>query len=64
MGAMMQYFQSLESDPRVSEISDERSTDDGYWVYLRPGFNWDGIRTVHEYTVADLRRAMREVVPD
>lgn len=61
----MRYLDQLRADPRVASVSDERATDDGYWVALNPGWlsETNGCQTVHEYTVEALRRAMKTVTP-
>lgn len=48
-------FKQLQQDPRVSDWSDERSCDDGLWIYLAPGWVtiFEGLNTIHEDTVAD-----------
>ena len=51
-------------DPRVESFSDERSSGDGIWLYLRwPYYNSD-LDTVccHEWTVKDLLRSLNEDV--
>lgn len=56
-------FSGLINDARVAHFSDERYdglTSDGLWLYLMPGWVYDGfMNTVHEYTVADCCRAMK-----
>jgi hypothetical protein len=37
---------------------------DGYWVTLKEGWNRDGGRIVHEWSVRDLAAAFREVERD
>lgn len=65
----MKYLDQLRADPRVSSVSDERSTGDGIWIYLRTGFDSrmdvvSGVTTyVHEQTIPALRAAMLRVVP-
>lgn len=55
----------LLNDPRVSNYSDERCDgicNDGLWLYLMPGWVWDGhTNTVHEFTVAECCAALHEV---
>lgn len=51
-------------DPRIEEISDERSSGDGIWLYLKPGFIWDNsVHVVHENTVKACREALKYVTP-
>lgn len=52
----------LSDHPWVDWISDERDTGDGIWVYLKPGFVWDGTTShVHESTAKECCRAMADV---
>lgn len=41
----------LTAHPWVEEVSDERGMGQGLWVYLKPGYQWDGCQTIHEDTV-------------
>lgn len=34
---------------------------DGYWIGLRPGWQWGGGSIVHEWTVRDVLAAFRDV---
>lgn len=47
----------------IDSISDERSTDDGVWFYLKNGYSVDGVHCVHEWSNAEamvqLRRAKK-----
>ena len=49
---------------KIDEISDESWNDDGYWVYLKPGWICSSSEThcVHEWDMADLKSAFRDVV--
>lgn len=42
----------IASNPKVEEIWDEG--DDGLWISLNEGWNWEGCSCVHEYTVKKL----------
>jgi len=56
----------LASDPRVDEILDERDDDNGYWVYLKPGFinTYSETHCIHEWTAADvLSQARTSIEP-
>lgn len=58
-------FRSLDriaADPRVQEIWDEG--EDGIWISLASGYNWEGCSTVHEWTVKDLIESFRLVEPN
>jgi hypothetical protein len=65
----MKTLDRLKADPRVSDVSDERQFGDGYFICLKPEFAdvkfdpWQPTRTIHEYTVRDLLRRMRDVRP-
>ena len=54
----------LASHPWVDEISDERSCGAGIWVYLKPGYVWEGVSAIHENTVKDCCQAIRFVYFD
>jgi hypothetical protein len=41
------------ADSRVGDWSNEAAYGDGYWIYLNPGWNWDGVHCVHEWKVKD-----------
>ncbi len=56
------------ADPRVDDFTMEgvrpgkkTGEHDGYWVYLNPGWNWDGVHVVHEYSVEDVRREFKRI---
>lgn len=58
----------IKSDPRVESVSDERSSDEGIWIYLREGY-YDPkhdphfkTTAIHERTVAEAAARMRDVV--
>lgn len=51
----------LAADPRVKEIFSEESDDNGIWVDLVPGFNFDGCSSVHEWSCRDVIAAMDNV---
>jgi hypothetical protein len=57
----------LSRPQRISIIEDisNEMPDDGYWVYLKPGYCWDeqGGHTVHEWTARDLMRAWGRISP-
>lgn len=55
----------LLSDPRVDEILDERSDDNGYWVYFKPGWiNWlDETHSIHEMTAKEVLDKMKTIRP-
>lgn len=49
-------LKELREHPLVDEIVDERSEDNGYWVYLKPGWRSPSTDTgsIHEMTVKEL----------
>jgi hypothetical protein len=54
---------SKQTDKRIDEICDERGFGNGYFVYLKPGFQYDGAHCFAEDTKADVRRTMQRVKP-
>lgn len=51
----------IASDPRVEEIWEEGS--DGIWIALMPGFQWEEVHCVHEWSVKDALASFRSVEP-
>ena len=52
----------LSDHPAVKVVSNETATQDGYWVYLKHGYVWDGTTShVHEPTVKACCEAMADV---
>jgi len=49
----------IAADPRVVEIWDE--DEDGIWVQLAKGWNWDDVSCVHEWRVRDVIRAFKDI---
>lgn len=49
---------------KIEEVSDERGSGDGYWVYLKNGWNSGdvGDHTIHEGTITECRDAMKMVL--
>lgn len=58
---MSKSLMRMERDPRVKSAWSEG--EDGYWIELRAGWNWDDCHYLHEYTIAALRRVLRTVKP-
>lgn len=59
-----QYAQYLE--PIGQFNCDPSDTDDGYWFYIRAGFCCDAsaaLHTIHEDTLAQCEKCMREIEP-
>lgn len=61
----MRLRDRIVNDPRVDELLDERNSDNGWWIYLRPGFTADPLSShdIHEDTLTGAFRALREVAP-
>jgi hypothetical protein len=58
-------IQEIAANPAVLTVVDECATGSGYWVYLKPGYVWDGTTThVHESTPSRCRRALAFVTFD
>jgi len=55
-------IQEIAAHRAVLTVVDECATGSGYWVYLKPGYVWDGTTShVHESTPSRCRRAMADV---
>ena len=56
---------ALKKFPMVRSVSDERSTGDGFWIHLKPGWHCalSGTHTVHEWTTKDLLETFETVIP-
>lgn len=50
-----------QNQDKIREIGDETGTDDGYWIYFKPGWQLDRIHCIHEYTIQDVKRAFKGV---
>ena len=50
---------------KVDYIGDERGSNNGYWIYLKPGWTADvgGAHHVHEFSVKECMSYFRGVVP-
>ncbi len=51
--------------PLVEDVSDERASEDGIWIYLVPGWcreHGDPVHSVHEDTVKDCSEYFRCIV--
>jgi len=46
------------------EIEGIEHDEDGYWIYLRDGFVWDGSHTIHEDTVRECLSQFSLVKPE
>lgn len=45
----------------ISSVSDEKSSGDGYWVYLRPGYVCDELHLIHENTIAAVKKKFAKI---
>ena len=62
MASAPRTLSELRNHPAVDVVVDETATGSGYWVYLKPGYVWDGTTShVHESTVKESCRAMADV---
>ena len=62
MASAPRTVRELSDHPAVCVVSNETATQDGYWVYLKPGYVWDGTTShVHEPTVKACCEAMADV---
>jgi hypothetical protein len=54
-------LQGLRDHPDVADVSDERGSGDGVFVYLRPGLQCvrTATRMIHEDTVSEVLAAFR-----
>lgn len=61
MTAKPRTLAQLIGHPWVESVSDERGAGAGIWVYLRPGYLWDGCHTIHESTIRECCAAFSNV---
>jgi|TARA_R100000479_G_scaffold167898_1_gene108545 hypothetical protein len=62
MASAPRTLRELSDHPAVHVVENETDTQDGYWVYLKPGYVWDGTTShVHEPTVKACCEAMADV---
>ena len=55
-------IQDIAAHPAVNTVVNECATGSGYWVYLKPGYVWDGTTShVHESTPSKCLKAMADV---
>ena len=54
----------VRNQNKIDIADDDRTSGDGYWIYLSPGWVFDGdCHIVHEYTVKDVIKAFKRVTP-
>ena len=62
MASAPRTLRELSDHPAVDVVENETDTQDGYWLYLKPGYVWDGTTShVHEPTVKACCAAMADV---
>lgn len=55
-------IQDIAAHPAVNTVVNECATGSGYWVYLKPGYVWEGTTShVHESTPSRCLKAMAGV---
>ena len=55
-------IQDVAAHPAVNTVVNECATGSGYWVYLKPGYVWEGTTShVHESTPSKCLKAMADV---
>jgi hypothetical protein len=64
----MKLFDKIKSDPRVEDIWNEglwttknEEDDGGWWVSLRDGFEWYGCSTIHERTLTNVLKVLKQI---
>lgn len=53
----------MANDPRIEQLSDERSIGNGWFVYLKPGWQYDGAHCFGEDNRRAVQRTMKMVRP-
>lgn len=51
---------------KIHEVGDESRNREGYWLYLKTGWQsapHTAVHSVHEWNMRDLKRSMRDVCP-
>ena len=48
----------------IEAIEETAIDSDGYWIYLNEGWNMDGERVIHTYTILDLKEDINDIVKD
>lgn len=55
-------MKSIEKHHAVCDISDERNSGDGYWVYLKPGWCIEPeLHSIHEETPLECLRKLKDI---
>lgn len=49
------------TDSRIEKLNDERASGGKYFVYLKPGFQYDGAHCFGERTIGAVKNTMRRV---
>lgn len=48
---------------KISEVSNETGSGDGYWIILSQGWQHEDCHAVHEWNATDLMRSFKLVAP-
>jgi len=57
---IVKTLQLVAENPGVDSVSDQRSSNDGIWVYLNPGWlTSDNMAGIHENTATDCLREVK-----
>ena len=57
----MKTLQLIAENPSVRIISDERSSGDGIWIYLHPGWiTSDSMSSIHKNCVTDCLKEVKQ----
>ena len=56
-------WKDFREHPYVAMVSDERSSNDGYWIYLKEPYfcNDMDIPTIHEYSIKECSKVFKSV---
>jgi len=56
-------WKDFQEHPYVAMVSDERSSNDGYWIYLREPYFCDimDTPTIHEYSIKECSKVFKSV---
>ena len=50
---------------KLWDVIDDAITDsDGYWIYIKQGYNMDGDRVIHSYTITGIKEDLKRIERD
>ena len=57
-------WKDFKKHPYVAMVSDERSSNDGYWIYLKEPYYCQSMElpSIHEYTLKECSEMFKDVV--